>query len=80
MTSYRLYCLDGAGHISLADWIEAGDDQEALAHARELKDGARRCEVWQNNRFVATFSDQRLRGPNHDQLFRPKPAQRVAAQ
>jgi hypothetical protein len=78
MASYRVYCLDDAGHISLADWIEAKDDEEALAHARQLKIGARRCEVWQGKRLVATFSDQRLTPPNHDQLF-PKPAQGVAA-
>ena len=39
-TSYRLYCLDGAGHISFADLVEAEDDAETLTQARELKDGA----------------------------------------
>lgn len=31
MASYRLYCLDGAGHIGLAEWLEAEDDAQALA-------------------------------------------------
>ena len=57
VASYRVYCLDGAGRISLADWIEAENDQEALACARSLKDGARRCGVWQGIRMVGTFSD-----------------------
>ena len=35
MPDYRLYCLDGAGRISLADWIEADSDQQAMKSARE---------------------------------------------
>jgi hypothetical protein len=53
MASYRLYCLDGAGQINLAEWIEAGNDAEALMRARQLKDGARRLEVWDGKRLVA---------------------------
>src|SRR4029078_3009309 len=30
MGDYRLYCLDGEGRISLADWIEADTDDEAI--------------------------------------------------
>jgi hypothetical protein len=53
MASYRLYCLDGAGRISLADWIEADSDDHAIAQARVIKRGAQKCEVWQLNRLVA---------------------------
>jgi hypothetical protein len=60
MASYRLYCLDGAGSISFADWIQAEDDTHALAQARELKQGALRCEVWEGNRFVAALSQNDL--------------------
>jgi hypothetical protein len=56
MASYRLYCLDGAGHIGLAEWLEAEDDAQALALARELKDGALKGEVWLGNRLVGTLS------------------------
>jgi hypothetical protein len=58
MASYRLYCLDGGGKIGFADWIEAENDQDALAQARALKSGARRCEIWEAGRMVASFSDQ----------------------
>lgn len=56
MASYRLYCLDGAGRIDLAEWIEADSDAHAVAQARELKDGALRCEVWAGRRLVASLS------------------------
>jgi hypothetical protein len=61
MALYRLYCLDGAGHISLAEWIEAGTDAEALAKARELKDGALKCEVWDDKRLVGSLSHHELK-------------------
>ena len=31
MQEYRLYCLDGAGRIGLAEWIEAADDAHAVS-------------------------------------------------
>jgi len=64
MTAYRLYCLDGAGHISLADWIEAASDAEALAEARQLKKDALQCEVWQGDRLVGSLDKHAIRhGP-----------------
>ena len=59
MTAYRLYCLDGAGRIDFADWIEAQDDADAIAQARELKKGALMCEVWQGDRLVASLGPRR---------------------
>jgi hypothetical protein len=56
MAEYRLYCLDGLGHLSLADWIEAEDDVHAVKQARKMKDGALRCEVWQGKRLVARLN------------------------
>jgi len=60
MAEYRLYCLDGAGRISLADWIEADSDEEAIAAAHRLEHGAAKCEVWQRDRLVATLDAQDL--------------------
>ena len=57
MAAYRLYCLDGAGHIGLADWIEADTDEDAIAKARNLKPGAHRCEIWLGQRLVAKLSE-----------------------
>jgi len=62
MPSYRLYCLDGAGRISLADWIEADTDEEAVATARKLEHGALKCEVWDGNRLVAKLDSHDLAG------------------
>jgi hypothetical protein len=60
MTAYRLYCLDGAGNIGLADWIEADSDEAALTKARELRPEAHRCEVWEKGRLVAHLNEQGL--------------------
>jgi hypothetical protein len=53
MAAYRMYCLDGAGHIGLAEWIEASTDEEAVAEARKLRPDASKCEVWLKERLVA---------------------------
>jgi D-alanyl-D-alanine carboxypeptidase len=52
MRDYRLYCLDGAGKITSAEWLEADSDAEAVAAARALCKAVT-CEVWRRNRFVA---------------------------
>jgi hypothetical protein len=49
--TYRLYCLDGAGKVTSAEWIDAVDDKAAIEIAERLR-GGRACELWQNNRFV----------------------------
>lgn len=58
MADYRLYCLDGEGHIGLADWIEAEDDDAAISEARTLRPDVHKCEIWQKNRFVAKVNHQ----------------------
>ena len=52
MEAYRVYCLDGAGKVWAAEWIEADDDSAAIETTRQFKDAVR-CEVWQNHRLVA---------------------------
>lgn len=56
MASYRLYCMDGVGHIGLAEWIEADSDVAAIAEAHRVRGEALNCEVWQGSRLVASFS------------------------
>lgn len=56
MSDYRLYCLDGAGRIQLAEWIEAASDEQAISQARELKLDAKRCEIWHKDRLVARLN------------------------
>jgi len=60
MVAYRLYCLDGTGRISEADWIEAKDDNEAVAAARRLKSNAIKCEIWSADRMVASLNHHDL--------------------
>ena len=51
MPNYRIYRLDGAGRISTADWIDAGDDDEALSKAvAQCPSGG--FELWQRKRLV----------------------------
>jgi hypothetical protein len=56
MANYRLYCLDGAGHISMAEWLEADTDEQAIAIAREMRPEAHKCEVWLQNRLVSRLN------------------------
>lgn len=56
--NYRLYCMNGDGYISQAEWIEAEDDDAALLRARELRPDAHKCEVWQKNRLVGQLNGE----------------------
>ena len=62
MDCYRLYCLDGLGKIALAEALDAPSDEEAIAQARTLRPDARKLEVWQHNRLVATLGADDLAG------------------
>ena len=57
MAAYRLYCLDGVGHISLADWIEADNAEDAITEARKLRPGAHRCELWLHEKLIARLNE-----------------------
>ena len=52
MGHYRLYCLDGAGRIGRGDWIEAENDEGAIALVKAKKLNVS-CEIWDRNRLVA---------------------------
>lgn len=57
MPDYRVFCRDGAGRFSPAQWIRAESDELALSKAREINPDAR-CEVWEGQRLVATLQPQ----------------------
>lgn len=52
MPAYRLYCLNGGGHISEAEWIAADSDEEAVEYALGKKHPVP-CELWDRRRLVA---------------------------
>jgi hypothetical protein len=58
MPAYRVYCLDGAGKVWAAEWIEADSDRAALDAARRFTDAVR-CEVWLGERLVGKVELQR---------------------
>jgi hypothetical protein len=51
VAAYRVYHIDGGGHFAAAEWIEAADDDAAIAAARKLNKSVA-CELWQGQRFV----------------------------
>ena len=51
MPAYRVYCLDGAGKVWAAEWIEAEDDSAALDAARTIEQAVH-TEVWQGQRLI----------------------------
>lgn len=55
MSAYRLYQIDGAGRFFGAQWIEAADDEAALAAARALCPSMA-CELWQGQRLVGKIT------------------------
>jgi hypothetical protein len=60
MPRYRLYCLDGSGHIGFADWLEADNDLDAIAQARRLKGDSQKCEVWLSTELIAKLTGKDL--------------------
>jgi hypothetical protein len=59
---YRMYSLDGVGHISFAEEIAADSDEEALSMVREMKPNALQCELWEGRRLVAELRRRDLAG------------------
>ena len=57
--NYRLYSVDDFYFLK-SEWLEAADDQEAIAAAQAANPGSR-CELWDGQRLVATFGPEILR-------------------
>ena len=53
--SYRLYFLDGAGHISKSHEFLAADDDAAVKIAESWREG-RPMELWQHTRVVKRWA------------------------
>jgi len=58
MGDYRLFCIDGTGRFTMSHEIEAADDAEALAKARDMQLSVK-CELWQRGRMVAVLDPSR---------------------
>jgi len=54
--TYRVYCYDGSHAIVTADWLDAANDEEAIAKARARGFGTK-CEIWESARLVASLDD-----------------------
>ncbi len=59
LAAYRYYCLDSTGDLHSAEWFEAGSDGDAVAHVK-ARHGDATCEIWQDDRLVATLMPTRL--------------------
>ena len=58
MGTYRLYCLDGAGKVVSAEWVDADDDAAAIEAAKDMMDG-HPCELWERSRLVIRLERKR---------------------
>jgi hypothetical protein len=56
--TYRVYCYDGAHKILTADWLEAANDEQAIAMAHAQGFGTK-CETWDGRRLVAQLDEER---------------------
>ena len=54
MAHYRFYCVDGAGKITRAQFIEADNDEDAIMIARSFEEPVK-CELWQRDRLITTI-------------------------
>jgi len=79
MREYRLFCLNDLGSLDFVETIMAADDRAAIREARHLKRRARKCEVWEGRRLVATLAADDLAACALDQPSRPKALHRQVA-
>ena len=56
--SYRVYCHDGANKAVNAEWVDAHNDEEAIAFVEANYPGYD-CELWENRRLVAHLKSNR---------------------
>lgn len=57
MAKYIVYCFNRAGRIHRSEWIDAQNDDQALATARAMK-LPHGCEVWQRDRCVGSIAKE----------------------
>lgn len=60
--TYRIYAFDGAQRVVSADWIEAANDDEAIAAAQERGFGTL-CEIWDDRRLIANLAAKPAASP-----------------
>jgi hypothetical protein len=53
-SKYRAYWLEGAGKFLNVDWIDAANDEQAVAAARANIQSSK-CEIWDGRRLVKKF-------------------------
>ena len=56
--TYRIYCYDRRNKIVSADWLDATDDDAAVAEAQAKEFGSQ-CEIWEGERIVAKLVEER---------------------
>jgi hypothetical protein len=59
LKTYRIYCFDAARKVVSGDWLNAADDNDAIARAHAQGFGSK-CEIWDGKRLVAQLEEQRL--------------------
>ena len=67
-TSYRVYCYDESQKVVTSEWLDAADDEAAIAEA-EARGFATKCEIWEGNRLVAKLIEGERSGAIAGQRF-----------
>ncbi len=49
---FRVYCLDPAGKIASAGWVQAANLEAAITRVRE-QHGTTSCEIWEGAKCLA---------------------------
>lgn len=52
MAYYRIYLVDGDSKITSGYWVEASDDEAALAIVLDDQERTHDCELWRGARIV----------------------------
>jgi hypothetical protein len=57
LKTYRVYCYDARMRTVSSDFIDAANDDEAIAQA-EARGFGSKCEIWEGSRLVAQLADE----------------------
>jgi hypothetical protein len=60
LKTYRICCYDACHKILTADFLDASDDEDAIARAQHRGFGST-CEIWDGSRLVALLSEDQRR-------------------
>lgn len=52
--NYRVYRLDGLGHLHDPEWFAAANDKDAIAQIKAKRPNDK-CEIWSGSRLIQSL-------------------------